>query len=195
MTAPRLLPTESRQRGLPAARGSIMIALRLTGVFLVALLLQLTFFVEVRVAGVAPELPALVAILAGLLAGVNRGAQIAFVAGLMWDIYLSTPLGLAAASFALVAYGLGSITEGLFHDTRTQMVILVFVGTAAAVTVYALLGDVLGQSGLVDDDLAWIVLVASLLNALISLAAAPAMRWALASSGSRAGRHGVPRQP
>ena len=197
MTAPQLAAAGIRER-LDAARASIFAAaLKLTAVYLVALLLQLTIFVEVRVAGVAPELPALVAILAGLLGGAQRGSVIAFGAGLMWDVYLPTPLGLAAASFAVVAFGLGSITEDLFHDTRTQTGLLVFAGTAASVTVYAVLGEVIGQGGLLDDDLLLVVLVSSALNAVLSLAAAPAMRWALGSGRTRARgtTRLVPRQP
>ena len=179
MTAPQLAPTGARRRFLSLQGTFLLAALRVIAVYMVALLLQLTIFVEVRVVGVAPELPALVAILAGLLAGAHTGSMVAFGAGLMWDVYLPTPLGLAAVSFALVAFGLGAITEDLFHDTRTQTGLLVFAGTAASVTAYAVLGEVVGQRGLVSDDLLVIVLVSSALNAVLSLAVAPAMRWAL----------------
>ena len=197
MTAHQLANGTLRQRLVSGDWIAAVAALRLIPVLLAMLLLQLTIFVDVRVAGVAPELPALVAILAGLLAGANRGSLVAFGAGLMWDIYLPTPLGLAAVSFALVAYALGSITEDLFHDTRIQMVVLVFVGTAASVTVYALLGEVVGQRGLLEDDLLRIVLVSSALNALLSLVAAPAVRWALGRGRgrTRSSGRGAPRQP
>ena len=185
MTAPRLATTGVR-RGLSSLSGSVVVAaLRVFLVYMAALLLQLTIFVEVRVVGVAPELPALVAVLAALLAGAQGGALIAFGAGLMWDIYLPTPLGLAAVSFALVAYGLGSVTEDLFHDTRIQTGLLAFVGTAASVAAYAVLGEVVGQRGLVGDALLKIVLVSSALNAVLSLGVAPAMRWAVRGGRSR----------
>ena len=181
-------PAAGRRRGRLGDLGTVLVGLRLAVVLGVALLLQLTVFVEVRVAGVAPELLALMAVLAGLLVGARRGSVIAFWAGLLWDVYLSTPLGLAAASFAMVAYALGSVTEDLYHDTRIQTAVLAFVGTAASVTVYALLGEVVGQRGLVDDSLVRIVLVSSALNALLSLVAAPAMRWALGVARERRGR-------
>ena len=187
MTAPGSVPSVLRRRGVFTDFSAVFAGLRLAVVLGAALLLQLTVFVEVRVAGVAPELPALVAVLAGLLAGARRGSVIAFWAGLMWDVYLSTPLGLAAAAFAIVAYALGSVTEDLFHDTRIQTVALVLAGTAASVTVYAVLGEVVGQGGLVGDSLVRIVLISSALNALLSLAAAPAMRWALAVGRDRRG--------
>ena len=192
MTAPGLVPAVLRPRRLLGDGSAAMTALRLIVVFLIALLLQLTVFAEVRVAGVAPELPALVAILAGLFAGARRGVMIAFWAGLMWDVYLSTPLGLAAAAFAIVAYTLGGITEDLFHDTRTQTLVIVFAGTAATVTVYALLGEVVGQRGLIDDRLPRVVLIASTFNSVLSLVAAPAMRWAVGSGRARTRRRERP---
>ncbi len=45
-----------------------MTGLKMAAVFLVALVLQLTVFVDVRLGGAAPEMLALVAILATLLA-------------------------------------------------------------------------------------------------------------------------------
>lgn len=184
MTASGAAPDFRARSRLSADLASALIALRLSAVLVAALLLQMTIFVEVRVAGVAPELPALVAILASLLVGARSGSLIAFWVGLMWDVYLSTPFGLAAGSFAVVAYALGAVTEDLFHDKRTQTMVLVFAGTAATMTFYALLGEVVGQRGL-TDDLPRVVLVASALNALLSLAAAPAMRWATGRGRAR----------
>ena len=197
MTALQSVAAGLRSRRPLARGGATLSGLRLIVVYLFALLLQLTFFSEVRVAGVAPELPALVAILAGLFAGPRNGSMIAFSAGLMWDVYLSTPLGLAAATFAVMAYALGGLTEDLFHDTRVQTMLLVFAGTAVTVTAYALLGEVVGQRGLVDGRLLRVVLVASAFNAVLSLLAAPAMRWAVGSAPtrSRRQRRGPPDAP
>ncbi|MEL0000969.1 MAG: rod shape-determining protein MreD, partial [Acidimicrobiaceae bacterium] len=92
---------------------------RLGIVFVVALVIQLTVFVDVRIFGVAPELLALVAVVAAFFVGPERGPVIAFVAGLLWDVYLPTPLGVSAVIFAVVAYVVATLNEGLFHDTRT----------------------------------------------------------------------------
>ena len=78
--------------------------MRLGVVFLLALLVQLTVFVDVRIAGVAPELLALVAVTAGFFVGPERGPVIGFAAGLLWDVYLPTPLGVSAITFAVVAF-------------------------------------------------------------------------------------------
>ena len=41
---------------------------------------------------------------AAFFVGPERGPVIAFVAGLLWDVYLPTPLGVSAVIFAVVAY-------------------------------------------------------------------------------------------
>ncbi len=158
-----------------------MTFLKISVVLLVSIVVQLSVFVDVRVLGVAPELLALVAVLAGFLAGPERGATIAFGAGLVWDIWLPTPLGLAAISFATVAFVIGSIEAGLFHDSRLQVSALAFVGTFTALMAYALLGEVVGQRGLVDVELLRVALIAGVLNALIAPVMVRPMRWAMRS--------------
>lgn len=156
-----------------------MTILKVGVVLFVSIVVQLTVFVDVRVADVAPELLALVAVLAGFLAGPERGATVAFGAGLLWDIWLPTPLGLAAITFATVAFAIGSIEAGMFSDTRGQVSGLAFLGTFASVIGYALLGEVVGQRGLVDVELLRVALVAGALNAVIAPVMVRPMRWAL----------------
>ena len=158
---------------------------RLGIVFVVALVIQLTVFVDVRIFDVAPELLALVAGVAAFFVGPERGPVIAFVAGLLWDVYLPTPLGVSAVVFAVVAYVVATLNEGLFHDTRTQLVGVVAVGSAASVIGYALLGAIVGEGGLISADLIVIALVVGASNAVLAPIAAPIMAWALAAEVDR----------
>lgn len=144
-----------------------MSLVKVGAVLLVTLVLQLTVFVDVRVFGVAPEILALVAVLAGFLCGPERGATIAFAAGLLWDIWLPTPLGLAAMSYALVAFAVGTFGAGLFYESRVQIAGVVGAATGACIIGYALLGEVVGQRGLVDLRLLRIALIAGAINALL----------------------------
>lgn len=156
-----------------------MTVLKIAVVLFAAVVVQLTVFVDVRVFGVAPELLALVAVLSGFLAGPERGSTIAFAAGLLWDVWLPTPLGVAAMSFATVAFAIGSIEAGLFTDSRLQGSGLALAGTFAAVIGYALLGEVVGQRGLVDLELLRVAVIAGLLNAVIAPVMVRPLRWAL----------------
>ncbi|GJM39227.1 MAG: hypothetical protein DHS20C19_25940 [Acidimicrobiales bacterium] len=156
-----------------------MTFLKIGLVLLVSIVLQLSVFVDVRVFDVAPELLALVAVLAGFFAGPERGATVAFGAGLLWDVWLPTPLGVAAMSFATVAFVVGSLEAGLFHDSRAQLAGLAFLGTFAAVVGYALLGEVVGARGLVDLELLRIAVIAGALNGSLAPLMARPIRWAL----------------
>lgn len=159
--------------------------MRLGVVFLIALLIQLTVFVDVRIAGVAPELLALLAVIAGFFVGSDRGPVIAFAAGLLWDVYLPTPLGVSAITFAVVAFAVGSLNEGLFHDTRSQLMLVAGVASAATVVGYALLGSILGESGLIGTHMLVVAFIVGLINAAVAPLAAPLMAWALAGDMQR----------
>ena len=159
--------------------------MRLTIVCLLALVVQLTVFVDVRIAGVAPELLALVAVSAGFFVGPERGPVIAFAAGLLWDIYLPTPLGVSAITFAVVAFAVGSLNEGLFHDTRSQLILVAGLASTATVVGYALLGSILGESGLIGVDMLLVAFLVGLINAALAPLISPMMRWAFAAEARR----------
>ena len=159
--------------------------IKLAAVYLIAIIVQLTVFIDVRVAGVAPELLALVAVIAGFFAGPERGPLIAFIAGVIWDVYLPTPLGVAAVTFALVAFAVASLEEGLFHDSRFQLVAVVGLASASTVIAYALIGELVGQRGLVDVEMLRVSLLVGLINAALTPVVAPMMRWALVDSEVR----------
>lgn len=164
-----------------------MTALRVSLVCVLALSLQLTVFVDVRIAGVAPELLAMVAILAGYFGGPLRGQSIAFAAGLLWDIYLPTHLGVSALIFAVVAHAIGSLEAGLFQDSRSQRAAVVTLATMAVVLAYALSNVILGERGLLDLRLLKVAVISGLFNGVLSLLAAPLMRWALPPESERPG--------
>ncbi len=158
---------------------------RVGAVLILALVVQLTVFVDVRVAGVAPELLTLVAVIAGFFVGPDRGPVIAFAAGLIWDMYLPSPLGVSAVTLALVAFAVGSLEEGLFHDSRSQLIAVAGLASAAAVVSYALVGELVGVRGLIDLDMLRVALIVGVLNAALSPVAAPIMEWALRGQADR----------
>ncbi len=159
-----------------------MIGAKLAAVVVGALLLQLTLFTELRFFGVVPELLALVAVLAGYYLDTERGPLVAFCAGLPADVYLPTPLGTAALAFALVAFSVAALEEGMFHDTRRQVVALAAVGSAACVIGYGLFAALLGHGGIVDADLLRVAAIVAVLNGALTPLFMPAMRWALVPS-------------
>lgn len=156
-----------------------MIPLRLGALMLVAVVVQVTVFADVRIAGVAPELLVLFAVMFGYWFGPKHGPTAAFVIGLFWDIYLPTPLGLSAIVFAMVAFAVGTGGAELFRDSKLQLAAIAGVGTFAAIAGYALLGEVMGQRGLVDLEMLRISLIAGLVNAAAAPLTRPLIAWSV----------------
>lgn len=172
---------------MTAFQDRAVIALKLAAVCAAALIVQLTLFVELRLFGVVPELLALVAVLSGYCLDTERGPLLAFCAGLLWDVYLPTPLGVSAIVFAVVAFSVAALEEGMFHDTRRQILGLAAAGSAACVLGYALLAALLGHGGIVDAELLRVAGIVAVLNAIIAPLLMPLMRWALAAQSPRGG--------
>lgn len=160
------------------------VPVRLGLVMVAALLVQLTVFVDVRFFGVAPELLSLVAVVGAFLVGSERGPVLAFIAGLIWDVYLPTPLGITAITFALVAYAVATLNEGLFQDSRSQLTMVVFLASGGAVLGYALLGGIMGSPELLRIDMFRIAVIVGIVNAVLTPLAAPVMAWALGGEGA-----------
>ena len=117
-----------------------------------AILVQTTFGDDLRVTGVAPDLMVLLAICAGLTGGAESGAWVGFWAGLLADLFLTaTPLGLSALTYCLVGAAVGALRTGGAAGVRVVIPAAAVVGTAAAVLLWVGLGDVLGQSQLLDS--------------------------------------------
>ena len=156
-----------------------MIPLRLGALMLVAVVVQVTVFTDVRIAGVAPELLVLLAVMFGYWFGPQRGPTAAFVIGLLWDVYLPTPLGLSAIVFVMVAFAVASGGSELFRDSKLQLAAIAGVGTFAAVAGYALLGEVMGQRGLVEVEMLRVGLIAGLVNAAAAPLTRPVLAWSI----------------
>jgi rod shape-determining protein MreD len=162
----------------------VSVPVRLGLVMLAALLVQLTVFVDVRFFGVAPELLSLVAVIGAFLIGSERGPVLAFIAGLIWDVYLPTPLGVMAITLAIVAYAVATLNEGLFQDSPSQLMMVVFLASGGAVLGYALLGGIMGSPELLRIDMFRIALIVGITNAVVTPLAVPAMTWALGGEGA-----------
>ncbi|HJV09110.1 MAG TPA: rod shape-determining protein MreD [Acidimicrobiales bacterium] len=159
--------------------------LRLPIMLLGALLLQTTVFARMRFWGVMPDFMLLVAVAAGITAGPTRGAALGFSSGMLIDLFLPTPLGLSALVFTLVGYGVGVANTGVLRSAWYIPVLTAAAGSAGGVTLYALIGSVLGER-MIDGHLATIALVVGLSNAVLAPVAVRFVDWSLGSLKSSA---------
>ena len=121
-------------------------AARITLVLFSAAVLQRGLFSQLRVAGVSVDVFLLIAISAGMMLGPERGAIFGFFAGLTLDLLVQTPLGLSALVYCLVGYGMGRLQGTVLRANRFWPLLLVAASSAAAVALYAVVAEVLGQS-------------------------------------------------
>jgi rod shape-determining protein MreD len=155
-----------------------MIRLRLALLVLVTVVLQMTLFPELRFFGVAPELGLVATIAVAYQLGPERGAIYGFANGLAIDLFLQTPLGLSALSFAVVAYGVGIVQTGLSRAPRRVALIFGGVGGLAGGLVFVLIAALVGEDQVIAFRSVWVLLVAAAYDALLAVPMFPVARWA-----------------
>ncbi|HET9691404.1 MAG TPA: rod shape-determining protein MreD [Acidimicrobiales bacterium] len=157
--------------------------LRIAALAVLALLVQATVAADLRVAGAAPDLLLVVGLAAAIRGGAAHGVVVGFAAGLLGDLYASgTPVGLEALTFCLVGYGVGALRDNVLPAGRLLTPVLAFAATVAAVVVFVVLGDLVGQHQLVLAGRGALVRVTLVEAAWSALLAVP-VSWAYARAG------------
>lgn len=149
----------------------------------VALVLQTTLLASMNVAGVHADLLLLVTICAALTRGQEQGALLGFVCGLAADLFLQTPLGLSALTYALVGFAVGTVQGSILRTTFWIGPSTAFFASAAGVLLFGLIGAVVGQSQLVSAQLPVAVLGVAAFNSVLALLARPIVAWGTRGSG------------
>jgi rod shape-determining protein MreD len=146
-------------------------------VLALTLVVHLTLLSRLRIDNVRPDALLLVAVMAGLVAGSERGAIVGFCAGLLADLFLQAPFGLSALTYCLVGFAVGSLQTGIL---RAAWWIPIAAGIAASVggtVLYAVLGAMVGQTAFVSPRLVVIALIVGFMNGALSPAAARIVGW------------------
>ena len=73
-------------------------------VLIILLILQLELFASIRFFGVMPEIMLGAAVASGWHGGPTDGAIMGFASGFLVDLYLASPMGLSALSYAVIGY-------------------------------------------------------------------------------------------
>jgi rod shape-determining protein MreD len=134
----------------------------------VIVILQVTVFPHLRLFGVVPDLGLLVAIAVGYQEGPEAGALVGFVAGLGYDLFLETPLGLSALAYALVGYGVGIIESSLLRSPRWLPSLLGFLGGLIGGLLIIAIGVLVGLDGVKGAHGVKTVALAALYDALLA---------------------------
>ncbi len=160
-----------------------VIAVRTSFVLVTALVFQLGVATNVELFGVQGDVMLLLAVAAGVAAGPDQGAAIGFMSGLAYDLLLQTPFGLSALTYALVAFGVGSLQDSVLRAAWWIPVASAAAASTGGVILYGVFATVLGEE-LVGLTLLRVALVVGLLNATAAPVVVRAMRWATGTAGS-----------
>ena len=152
---------------------------RLVLVGLLFLSLQTTIFNEMRPFGVSIEVMLLLAAATGLAKGSETGAIAGFVVGLLYDMVLTTPLGLCAVVFAVVAYLAGFVHSFVHEPTWWSRILIVSLASAVGTLLLPIAFTVTGAEGVFTTNVFSIIAVVTVFNALFALPVAWLCGWAL----------------
>jgi rod shape-determining protein MreD len=131
-------------------------------------LMQVSVFTHLRIAGVVPDLGLVLAVAVAYRFGPEAGAITGFAAGLLYDLFLETPLGLSALSYALTAYGIGIVQSGMMRSPRWIPPLL---GAAAGLIggfLFLGIGGLAGVAGVWTTRAVVVVVIAAAYDALIA---------------------------
>jgi hypothetical protein len=149
---------------------------------LVALTVQQTLLVHLRVGATHADDMFLLAVAAGYAAGPGRGAVVGFISGIAADLFMPTTFGMSALVGAVLAYWVGVTTSSLVRSSFALQVVTGAAGTAAGLSLYATLGAVLGYPTMLHLDLAPALALSTPVAAVLAVPAIRFARWAMVES-------------
>ncbi len=152
---------------------------RVLALLLTAAVLQATVFDEVRIDGVSVEYLLLVSVLAGFHGGPERGATVAFLAGLLHDSVGSTPLGVHALVYAPIAAAAGHLSVRLADGARALALVGLAGSVMVGVTAAAGVGVLFGLHPASGVDLVSTATIAALTTVAIAGPTSRVVRWAV----------------
>jgi len=160
---------------------------RLALIALLAALVQVGVLNGIVIGGAHPDLFLVLAISAGLAAGPQRGAVMAFALGLVADIFVQTPYGLSALCYVLVAFAVG-LAAGISTGRAPIgfQLATALLGGVGGTLLFAGLGSLIGQPSVARHQLVVIVAVVTAGCALLAVPAYRLVEWSVAAApGSR----------
>ena len=152
--------------------------IRLGFVVLACVVLQTTLFTHLRIDGVAPRRAGVRCSPVAYEDGPDTGALFGFVMGLAIDLFLTTPLGLSALSYAVTGYAVGVFQAGVVRTTPWLAPILGGIGGLFGGLVFLTAGAVVGQSGFLSFESLKIVVISAMFDAVIAPLVFPIVRRA-----------------
>jgi rod shape-determining protein MreD len=156
--------------------------IRLSLVVVMLVVIQTTVFPHLRVLGAMPDLVLLATIAVAYEDGPDTGAIFGFASGLTLDLFLATPLGVSALTFAIIGYLVGVFQGGMLRPSGWVAPVLGGVGGLAGGALFVVVASIAGEDGLLNGHSVKIIVVSAVYDALLAPLIFPIGRWAAADS-------------
>jgi rod shape-determining protein MreD len=141
---------------------------RVAALIVLSVLVQVVIFPHVRLAGRVPDLGLVVAVAVAFDHGPEAGAIVGFFAGLGFDLFLSTPLGLTALSYALTAYAVGVLQGGMLRAPRWFTPVIGFVSGLVGGLLFVGIGLLAGVDGVHGNGAFETIVIAAIYDGLLA---------------------------
>lgn len=145
-------------------------------VLVLFLTVQTTWLAQLAPFGVPGDILLLFTIAMGLAGGRTRGAVAGFAAGLAMDLFVITPLGLTAFTYMIVGYVVGSVLQGMLRNAPWFPPIAAAVASVAGLSLYVIVGNLLGQQFRLPN-LPVVMVVTATLNTVLIMPTLFLARW------------------
>jgi len=149
---------------------------KLALLILVAVVLETTLLTHFDLFDAVPGLCMLCVLAVAFEDGPESGALFGFAMGLVLDLFLITPLGLSALSFALTGYAVGAFQSSIVRTTPWLYPMIGGLGGLFGGLVFITVGAVVGQDQLLSMHGVQIVVVSAVWDALLAPPVFPVVR-------------------
>lgn len=161
-----------------------MTRLKTIAVLFVIWALQVSLFAHLRPFGVAVDVMLVAALVGGVAGGGNYGARNGFAAGLLLDLVIPGPFGLAAGIYGTFGYLAGQFSRTVDSDDPRVMPTLIGLSAFLATLAYGFSLGVLGSEQFVEWGLAWKSFAVAVYSVPLALFVRALYAWALADPTS-----------
>ncbi len=156
--------------------------LRLLFLLVVTVLLQVAVFPRLEIADAGPAVSLVATAAVGFRSGPESGLLFGFSAGLAVDLFLQTPLGLSALSYAVTGYAIGLVESGLVRSTIWVTPLIGGLAGLLGGLIFVTVGILAGQDQLIAGQTIVIVLVGAAYDMVVAPVVFPFARWAVRES-------------
>lgn len=141
---------------------------RMTALILLTVVVQVVLFPHVRLAGRVPDLGLVLAVAIAFDHGPEAGAIVGFLAGLGFDLFLATPVGLSALAYGLTAYVVGVLQGGVLRAPRWFTPVIGALGGLAGGLLFVSIGLLAGVNGVHGNRAFGTILIAAVYDGLLA---------------------------